>query len=141
MSLEPQDPIILSDNDEDTIFEIEDKDIIYEEYWDMEQRQIMKEFLYGKWKAITADEGNCTFKPKLEQPHPLGPSSPLAWVLDIEPISDQIPENFENNNDNSGHGSNINRMAQVTRSCKQFWKAGDYEGVNDSNSALCSGKF
>ncbi|KAF3453080.1 hypothetical protein FNV43_RR03514 [Rhamnella rubrinervis] len=44
----------------DTILEIEDKDITYEEHWDMEQRQIVKEFLCGKRKAIAADEGNCT---------------------------------------------------------------------------------
>ncbi|KAF3438455.1 hypothetical protein FNV43_RR21217 [Rhamnella rubrinervis] len=54
------DPILLSDSDEGTILEIEDKDIIYEEHWDMEQRQIVKEFLCGKRKAIAADEGNCT---------------------------------------------------------------------------------
>ncbi|KAF3432351.1 hypothetical protein FNV43_RR27091 [Rhamnella rubrinervis] len=82
-----------------------------------------------------------TKKPKLEQPHPLGPPSHLALVLDVEPISEQFPQNFENNFGNGDHGSIINRLAQVTPSCKQFWKAGDYEGVNDvndSNSALCS---
>ncbi|KAF3453192.1 hypothetical protein FNV43_RR03630 [Rhamnella rubrinervis] len=54
------DPILLSDSDEDTILEIEDKDITYEEHWDMEQRQIVKEFLCGKRKVIATGEGNCT---------------------------------------------------------------------------------
>ncbi|KAF3456523.1 hypothetical protein FNV43_RR01176 [Rhamnella rubrinervis] len=54
------DPIILSDSDNDIIFEIEDKDITYEEHWDKEQRQVVKEFLCGKCKVIVADEENCT---------------------------------------------------------------------------------
>lgn len=106
------------------------------------------EKIYNQWKLFkrkrnwnVGEESSGTKKPKLEQSRPPGlcfPSSPLGLVLDVEPISERFQENFENNKD---HGGNINQTAQVTRSCKQFWKAGDYEGVNDGNSALCSGKF
>lgn len=89
-------------------------------------------------------------KPKLRGPalyysSQLLSSAPEEPALDVEPISQRLAEDFGTSSSNHSRRI-INLTLQVTppqdtRSCKQFWKAGDYEGVNDANSALCSGMF
>ena len=56
----PNNSFVKNKINEDTIFEIEDKDITFEEHLDMEQRQVLKEYLCEKCKAIYTYEGSCT---------------------------------------------------------------------------------
>lgn len=69
--------------------------------------------------------------------------TPVA--LEVAPISQRFADNYNNEiyNNNRHNGSSEGADNVVVQSCKQFWKAGDYEGPNaeNSNSALSSGKL
>lgn len=67
---------------------------------------------------------------------PVTAAVPLAMAR-VLPDSTCVTKNIGNNNT-----KNDNQVGPVLR-CKQFWKAGDYEGdkENHSNSAFSSGTF
>lgn len=82
-------------------------------------------------------KGNAGFTFPLGFLHPLTPleiakAVPLAQVP-AENVAKSVGVNSNNNNDN--------QVGLVLRSCKQFWKAGDYEGGSEgmANSGFSSG--
>ncbi|KAJ0039310.1 hypothetical protein Pint_23772 [Pistacia integerrima] len=92
-------------------------------------------YLLGKKPKLESPDFNTAISPKflsfLPPPLPLNFVAPDT-VADAEPVQDSLPVAADAN-------ENINfQAAPVLRACKQFWKAGDYEGVNADDSSINS---
>ncbi|XP_031272709.1 protein MICRORCHIDIA 7-like [Pistacia vera] len=92
-------------------------------------------YLLGKKPKLESPDFNTAISPKflsfLPPPLPLNFVAPDT-VADAEQVQDSLPVAADAN-------ENINfQAAPVLRACKQFWKAGDYEGVNADDSSINS---
>ncbi|KAJ0095816.1 hypothetical protein Patl1_16988 [Pistacia atlantica] len=92
-------------------------------------------YLLGKKPKLESPDFNTAISPKflsfLPPPLPLNFVAPDT-VADAEPVQDSLPVAADAN-------ENINfQAAPVLRACKQFWKAGDCEGVNADDSSINS---